>query len=124
MNSLELLLAMLALAGFVSVLASAEKGLLEKERAWKIAVEEDGKSLECTAIVNIYYANSGGELSGIECKKLLKAAIDELGLSARAYDKILKVSRTIADLDGQENISPAHLAEAIQYRYLDRNWWG
>ena len=58
------------------------------------------------------------------CKSLLKRAIDELGLSARAYDKILKVARTIADLDAQENISPAHLAEAIQYRYLDRNWWG
>ena len=59
-----------------------------------------------------------------EGKKLLKAAIDELGLSARAYDKILKVARTIADLASEDNILPEHLAEAIQYRSLDRNWWG
>jgi magnesium chelatase family protein len=57
-------------------------------------------------------------------QKLLEVAIDKFGLSARAYTRILKVARTIADLEGQENIQPSHLSEAIQYRTLDRNLIG
>lgn len=57
-----------------------------------------------------------------EAKELLRLAIQELGFSARAYDKILKVSRTVADLDGSEYILAQHISEAIQYRSLDRQW--
>lgn len=59
-----------------------------------------------------------------EARELLKMAINELGVSARAFDKILKISRTIADLAGEDKILPEHISEAIQYRSLDRNLWG
>lgn len=59
-----------------------------------------------------------------DCQKLMGTAMDRLGLSARAYDRILKVARTIADLEGSKNITIAHLSEAINYRSLDRDSWG
>ncbi len=58
-----------------------------------------------------------------QAQDLLRVAINQLGLSARAYDRILKVSRTIADLDENPNIEPGHVSEAIQYRSLDRSFW-
>jgi magnesium chelatase family protein len=58
-----------------------------------------------------------------ECFNLLKASVNELGLSARAHDKVLRVARTIADLDGAEKILPAHISEAVNYRMLDRQFW-
>ena len=58
-----------------------------------------------------------------EAERLLERAMAQQGLSARAHDRILKVARTVADLDGQTDVSVGHLAEAIQYRTLDRKYW-
>ena len=58
-----------------------------------------------------------------ECEKIMENAVTKLGFSARGYDRILKVARTIADLEGVEDLQTKHLSEAVQYRTLDRNLW-
>ena len=58
-----------------------------------------------------------------ECMNLLKVSVNEMGLSARAHDKVLRLSRTIADIEAADNIQFHHLSEAINYRMLDRNLW-
>jgi magnesium chelatase family protein len=57
------------------------------------------------------------------CTNLLRSSIQEMGLSARAHDKVLRVARTIADLDGCAEIQHEHLSEAVNYRMLDRQFW-
>jgi magnesium chelatase family protein len=59
-----------------------------------------------------------------EAENLLQKAMEKFQLSARAFDRIIKVSRTIADLQGEKNIALAHISEAIQYRSLDKSSWG
>jgi magnesium chelatase family protein len=105
----------------------AESSVAIRERVTK-AREIQSLRFETHEAVN-YNAQMSTKLIREFCKldetslQLLKTAMDRLNLSARAYDRILKVSRTIADLDGAENIGPSHIAEAIQYRSLDRDGW-
>jgi len=80
------------------------------------------ENIHYNAQMNVKQIRSFCKLSE-ESKTLLKTAMEKLNLSARAYDRILKVSRTIADLSKSENITPDHIAEAIQYRSLDRDGW-
>lgn len=83
---------------------------------------KEDESVYCNAMMA---SNKVKEICGINDagRSLLKTAMERLGLSARAYDRILKVSRTIADLAGTDDIRVEHLAEAIQYRSLDRDGW-
>jgi magnesium chelatase family protein len=80
------------------------------------------KKIFCNAHMESRHMRRYCELDA-DSQGLLRNAIEKLGLSARAYDRILKVARTIADLDGQECLQPPHIAEAIQYRSLDRKLW-
>jgi magnesium chelatase family protein len=80
------------------------------------------KGIYCNAQMNTNFLHKVCEITD-DGRTLLKTAMERLGLSARAYDRILKVARTIADLDASLNIRTEHLAEAIQYRSLDREGW-
>ena len=57
------------------------------------------------------------------CERIMENAVTKLGFSARGYDRILKVARTVADLEGAVDLETKHLSEAVQYRTLDRNLW-
>ena len=98
-----------------------------KRRVKNVRSVQSRRFAHSSASLNAYMSNKESkifcELSP-ESKALLKRAIEELHFSARAYDKIIKLSRTIADMEDRDNIEPKHIAEAIQYRSLDRSWWG
>lgn len=81
------------------------------------------KDVYCNAQMNSRLLNKYAQLDA-DCLKILKDAMLRLDMSARAYDRILKVARTIADLDNAENIGIAHIREAVNYRNLDRGSWG
>jgi magnesium chelatase family protein len=81
-----------------------------------------GEAVYCNAQMTPRFIRKYCQL-GAGTQTLLERAITKWGLSARAYDRILKVSRTIADLGGKEQIAEQHISEAVQYRTLDRNFW-
>ncbi|SOE22114.1 magnesium chelatase family protein [Spirosomataceae bacterium TFI 002] len=89
---------------------------IQIERFKEVPEIHSNAMMPAEMVKNVCQINDAG-------KTLLKTAMERLGLSARAYDRILKVSRTIADLAGSEEIKIEHLAEAIQYRSLDRDNW-
>ena len=86
---------------------------------YKLQKEEN---LQCNAQMQSRHLQKWCQLDDAS-RNLLEAAIRKLGLSARASDRILKVSRTIADLEAAETVVSSHIAEAIQYRSLDRDGW-
>jgi magnesium chelatase family protein len=82
-----------------------------------------GLNIHCNAMMNSSMLREFAPLDK-ECAQLLEFAMGRLNLSARAYDRIIKVARTIADLEGKANIESSHISEAIGYRSLDRESWG
>ena len=95
-----------------------------KARAIQNERFKHSKLVHCNAMMNSKMVREYCALDE-ECDKLLEFTMSKLGLSARAYDRILKVARTIADIEGAERIQKKHLLEAISYRSLDRsNYFG
>ncbi|MFP6899556.1 MAG: ATP-binding protein, partial [Opitutales bacterium] len=100
--------------------SSAMRSRIEPCRNKQLARFGHPSRVSCNARMTQAFIRKYCQL-GAETGNLLQRAMEELGLSARAYDRILKVSRTIADLDHSGDIQSKHLMEAIQYRTLDRN---
>ena len=107
--------------------SSAEASMEVRERVIEARLIQEKrfaevKEVHCNAQMNTRQLQKHCQLSK-ESQQLLKAAMEQLELSARAYDQILKVARTIADLDESKVVESEHIAEAIQYRSLDREGW-
>lgn len=106
--------------------AEAEKSADIKKRVNKARKIQQrrfaGTGVSCNASMTSRMTREYCVLSP-DAESMLKISFEKLGMSARAYDKILKMSRTIADLDDSENIEVQHIAEALQYRSLDRKYW-
>ena len=103
--------------------SSSVRERVEAARAIQQERYMSNPGVHCNAQMTPALVHRYCELEGTG-RDLLKLAVQKLGLSARAHDRILKVSRTIADLAGEERVGPAHVSEAVQYRALDRNWGG
>src|SRR5208283_5379850 len=91
-----------------------------KKQLERFATSRD--RIYCNAQMSSRHIRAFCELSS-DCERLLERAMTQQGLSARAHDRILKVARTIADIEETAAIEPKHIAEAIQYRSLDRTYW-
>ena len=104
----------------------AEGSALIRERVKKAREIQQqrfgGEGIFCNAQMQSRQLRTHCKISK-EAKQLMRDAFERLGLSARAHDRILKVARTIADLAGEEAVQSGHVAEAIQYRTLDRKLW-
>ena len=99
-----------------------ERVLRAREMQLKRFAGSKREKLYCNAQMGPRHIRTCCELSA-DCERLLERAMTQQGLTARAHDRILKVARTVADLEGAVGIEPKHIAEAIQYRTLDRTFW-
>jgi len=111
-------------------LSDDRKGESSVDIRKRVTKARENQTQRFEAIENVHYnAQMNTKQIREHCKlddaslQLLKSAMERLNLSARAYDRILKVSRTIADLENSENVLGSHISEAIQYRSLDREGW-
>jgi magnesium chelatase family protein len=99
-----------------------ERVMRAREAQLKRFAASRREKLYCNAQMAPRHIRTFCDLSA-DCERLLERAMTQQGLTARAHDRILKVARTIADLEGAAAIEPKHIAEAIQYRTLDRTFW-
>ena len=102
--------------------SAAMRARVLKARAIQNERFKHSRLVHCNAMMNTKMVRTYCALDA-ECDQLLELTMTKLGLSARAYDRILKVARTIADIEGSEQITKTHLLESLSYRTLDRNSW-